>query len=304
MIESNNAFYLFQTRMNEIIIYCDSIPHSHAKKITTIDRLKNFKEVETYSGDMTKHSRRRMKRTIECLYMITKRQRVYNRAINKFTWFRLSHLTLTLSSAQENITDREINKQVLQPFLRDCKRKLGMKEYVWKAEKQKNGNIHYHIISDLFGDIPLIRKFWNNHQNTLKLIDKFDSIHGHNNPNSIDIHYVKTDTALVKYLMKYLGKNEKKDLVIDGKVWDCSSLLKKFKYYSTDLSGSEMTELTNSLKTIQHRQYNSDYFSILQFPNSNYIKSMPAPLQLQHTTQYNDLLNINSSTGIQPNINF
>ena len=201
-------------------------------------------------------------------------------------------------------SDKVINKDVLQPFLRDCKRKFGMSNYVWKAEKQLNNNVHYHIISDMFIDIQLLRKVWNNHQNTLGLIDQFTLKHGHNNPNSTDIHYVKSDKAITRYLMKYLAKNERKDLKIEGKVWDCSKLLKGFKYHSTDLSSKEFTQLEKTLDSIEHKRFDSDYFSILQFANSNYIDSMPPTLRNQHLQQYLEIATLNNKSGISPNLNF
>ena len=250
----------------------------------------NFKQAKPYSGDITTHARRRLKRAIECLYMITPTVKVFNRSLGRQTKFRLSHLTLTLSAKQGTRSDKEINKFILQPFMRDCKRKLGMKNYVWKAETQENGNIHYHIISDLYCDYNIVRKYWNNHQNTFRFIDDFKAVHGHDNPNSTDIHYVKNDGQLAAYLMKYIAKNNTKERKIEGKVWDCSAKLKQFKYFATNLSIEEDKVFAEALDKIQHEQYNQDYFSIIKFKDSNYIKLMPEVMKQQYIDQFRKIL--------------
>ena len=286
----NNFSYLFQTRLNEVIVYYDYVPPVRVWGSWDKPKMDNFKQAKPYSGDITTHARRRLKRAIECLYMITPTVKVFNRSLGRQTKFRLSHLTLTLSAKQGTRSDKEINKFILQPFMRDCKRKLGMKNYVWKAETQANGNIHYHIISDLYCDYNIVRKFWNNHQNTFRFIDDFKAVHGHDNPNSTDIHYVKNDGQLAAYLMKYIAKNNTKERKIEGKVWDCSAKLKQFKYFATNLSIEEDKVFAEALDQIQHEQYNQDYFSIIKFKDSNYIKLMPEVMKQQYIDQFRKIL--------------
>ena len=286
----NNFSYLFQTRLNEVIVYYDYVPPVRVWGSWDKPKMDNFKKTKPYSGDITTHARRRLKRAIECLYMITPTVKVFNRSLGRQTKFRLSHLTLTLSAKQGTRSDKEINKFILQPFMRDCKRKLGMKNYVWKAETQENGNIHYHIISDLYCDYNIVRKYWNNHQNTFRFIDDFKAVHGHDNPNSTDIHYVKNDGQLAAYLMKYIAKNNTKERKIEGKVWDCSAKLKQFKYFATNLSIEEDKVFAEALDKIQHEQYNQDYFSIIKFKDSNYIKLMPEVMKQQYIDQFRKIL--------------
>ena len=286
----NNFSYLFQSRLNEVIVYYDYVPPVRVWGSWDKPKMDNFKQAKPYSGDITTHARRRLKRAIECLYMITPTVKVFNRSLGRQTKFRLSHLTLTLSAKQGTRSDKEINKFILQPFMRDCKRKLGMKNYVWKAETQENGNIHYHIISDLYCDYNIVRKFWNNHQNTFRFIDDFKAVHGHDNPNSTDIHYVKNDGQLAAYLMKYIAKNNTKERKIEGKVWDCSAKLKQFKYFATNLSIEEDKVFAEALDQIQHEQYNQDYFSIIKFKDSNYIKLMPEVMKQQYIDQFRKIL--------------
>ena len=71
----------------------------------------------------------------------------------------ISFITLTLPADQVH-DDSFITREILGTFLDRC-RKLGIfKNYVWRAEKQQNGNIHYHILSDSFASFSTIKKMW------------------------------------------------------------------------------------------------------------------------------------------------
>ena len=69
--------------------------------------------------------------------------------------FKLNLITLTLPSKQNEHSDNEIKHRALNNFFTQLRTKHNLVNYVWKAEKQKNGNIHFHIITDKFFDIDL-----------------------------------------------------------------------------------------------------------------------------------------------------
>lgn len=78
---------------------------------------------------------------------------------NSFTWsFRLAFHTLTLP--EQNHSDAFIKEHMLQPYLYWLQRMWNC-SYVWKAETQINGNIHFHITVDQYvPKLKMIRK-WN-----------------------------------------------------------------------------------------------------------------------------------------------
>lgn len=208
----------------------------------------------TYQGEITPHSRRRLSKAIQLLTDITEPRWLINPITQKRQKFTLAFWTLTLSSGQNLISDSDIKKQLLEPFLRRM-RKTGLKNYIWKAELQKNGNIHFHILTDLFLPYTVIRDCWNNCQNKLHFIDGFQKIHGHRDPNSTDVKSVKSIAGLAPYLAKYFIKpiektKQQKLAPVDeparkGKVWDCSLNLKtKNDHYDF---------LTDNLYTLLHR---------------------------------------------------
>jgi hypothetical protein len=128
--------------------------------------------------------------------------------------------------------------------------------YIWKAELQKRGQLHYHITTDRFVGYEEIRAKWNELQYKAGYLESFHRKFGHYNPNGTDVHAVYKETKdIVGYLKKkimseykkrdYQAKKEQrnenkaiiseytKDLqnkkTIGGKVWDCSLNLKQSK---------------------------------------------------------------------------
>ena len=50
-----------------------------------------------------------------------------------------------------------------------------MTDYVWKAELQKNQNIHFHLTTNIFIHHATIRTLWNNCINRLGYISEYQS---------------------------------------------------------------------------------------------------------------------------------
>lgn len=136
------------------------------------------------------------------------------------TNYKLIFITLTLSATQIH-SDAIIKKQLLQPFIRLLRNKWNIQNYLWKAEAQDNGNIHFHITTDRFIHWEEIRNTWNTIQETLT--DKegkgYISRSKSTNPNSTDVHAVYKVKNLASYLCKYISKKDivksKKNVVTD-----------------------------------------------------------------------------------------
>lgn len=74
----------------------------------------------------------------------------------------LTFVTLTLPSSQDH-KDEFIKRFIFWPWLEIIRRYYGVQEYIWRAEKQANGNIHFHILIDKFIKHELVRYHWNYH---------------------------------------------------------------------------------------------------------------------------------------------
>ncbi len=138
---------------------------------------------------------------------------------------KLSLITLTLSASQKN-DDKEIKRNLLNRFIIEMQRKKQIINYLWKAEYQKNGNIHFHIVVDKFIEWQWIRSTWNNIQKVNGYLDEYYEKFQNYDPNSTDIHACKNVKNVRKYICKYLTKKgEERENA--GRVWGCSDSVRE-----------------------------------------------------------------------------
>ena len=190
-------------------------------------------------GIISPKAARRIQAAIKWLLFFSKTKRAYNRDTRRWVKYRISLITITLSSPQRH-TDQTIKSRLFNQLLTELREQNGMLHYVWRAEKQQNGNIHFHLLTNIFINAVTLRKKWNRIQNKLGYVDTYTDrmnaeIHtfadycnhfgnqadtatlrrryivgqssGWRDPNSTDIHSVRKVRDLTRYLCKYLCKN-------------------------------------------------------------------------------------------------
>lgn len=256
----------------------------------------------TYKGEITIHSRRRLSRVLQLLLEITEQKWIINPITKKRFKFRLAFQTLTLSAPQEFLTDSDIKKLLLEPYLRRMRTK-GMRNYVWKAERQQNGNIHFHIITDTFVPYSIIRNEWNNVQNRRGFIDRFKAKWGHDDPNSTDVKSVSSERETLAYLLKYMMKNDKeaKQLPLSpveakkraGKVWDCSKNLKIKNETATFLDNQLFSHLEQLTDYGDVRKLEEEFYKLYFFDSTNRVKLIPE----KYRQSYQDYLKLVKSSA-------
>jgi hypothetical protein len=190
---------------------------------------------------------------------ISEEKEVYNPKIGGTYKFKLNFITLTLPSAQEPGTDRELKRGPLKVWIQKMKRHFGMHDYVWKAEVQENGNLHFHITTNVYIPWQDIRDTWNECLEGTGMIDRFEAKFGHRNPNSTDVHSVRKVKNLAAYMVKYMAKKNEGRRNIEGKVWGCSKNLTGTDRAETlidsetaDLIRDITTQLPDSVKESEH----------------------------------------------------
>lgn len=209
----------------------------------------------------------RLKNAIGWELVFADKKHVYSKAgrLNKKTgkvqhhfYFKLAFLTLTLSDRQKH-SDDYIKEHMLQPFLYWLSRYYNC-SYVWKAESQLNGNIHFHLTVDTFIPWKSVRAKWN------KLLSKhgYCSVmqDGSNDKGdaAISIKSVLKESECAKDIGGYMSK---KDLPKD-------ILLKAFKYLvESDFEIHDDT--VKAYKWIKKtKQLPADKNEILQVVRSSY----------------------------------
>lgn len=225
---------------------------------------------KAYSGILSEAAIKRMRKAIQIMVASAKWKTAYHRDTGKKFRWKINFITLTLSSAQGEFSDTEVMQKCFQPMLRIFREKFGVVSYVWRAERQENGNIHYHIMADTWCNWRYVRTYWNRCQNKLGFIDSFAAVHGHRDPNSTDIHSVKAIRNLAAYMAKYMAKNAPKEKrlwendspaenVITGKVWDCSMNLKTAKFPSLVIDGEVFKAVNLSFETFNTKILDADF---------------------------------------------
>lgn len=231
------------------------------RKAFPVASLANLK-VSKSSVNLSSASKKNIRDSIFSMYQLSRPRTV--KAVNgKFIYnFRQSFVTLTLPSTQVH-SDVEI-KKALNHFLTNIRRTFKIENYVWKAELQKNENIHFHLSFDKYIHYQAIRYYWLLAIKSLGYVkaysEKFRAMSisqyaeyrkksilevkdayaqgvrsNWESPNCVDVSAVTTASSVSNYLSKYFAKSEdtnidKERIKAFGKVWARSSSLSRLKY--------------------------------------------------------------------------
>jgi len=139
--------------------------------------------------------------------------------------FYLNMITLTLPAPQGSITDKEVKKYCLDRFLTMIRRRKGCSHYVWRAESQSNGNIHFHIITNTYIHYEEVQKFWNTVLYSTPFMQYFYSKFNHYNPPTTHIKSLRNKEKAIDYIVKYVKKEKEGYRMIEGRKYGCSQSL-------------------------------------------------------------------------------
>lgn len=201
-----------------------------------IEKKKKLQDEETYTGKLSNGAKKRMSRAISLLIQASTKRKVYNPLKRKYYDHQLSFITLTIPSQEHIVTLSQGYRDMLKPYLtffRDTKK---INTYVWKAEIQMRGQIHYHITTPSWIHKDVIRNKWNYLLNKADLMGEYKLKYKNNNPPSTRIDKVWNMLDIQHYMTKEFLKNVQNNHKEGGKLWDCSTNLKGTKYYSIDVT--------------------------------------------------------------------
>ena len=188
---------------------------------------------------------------------------IENQTTKKLYKFKVNFITLTLSGKQRGVSDEEIKKKMLAPWIRNMRNVYGLRSYVWRAERQKNKNLHFHLTTDTYIDYAAIRDAWNLQQSKFHFIDEFRAQNKTEFPNSTDVKSVTNIQDLARYLVKYMAKSEKESQTIEGKVWDCSKNLKLKDRVVFEMLAEDFETLGRIQKEMPDRVKSNDHCTII-----------------------------------------
>ncbi|MEY2830892.1 MAG: hypothetical protein RLZZ574_150 [Cyanobacteriota bacterium] len=182
-------------------------------------------------------------------------------------------ITLTLSSTQIHC-DLILKRELLNHFIIDCSRNYGLVDYIWKAEIQKNGNLHFHLLTPNFIPHEELRANWNKIQDKLGYVQRSLNFKENKNPNSTDIHSLKKIKDVIAYTGKYMSKDGT-GRPICGKSWGCSDRIQKLLPYRLYM-GADVTEwYWEQVNSIDSKIYNHEWHSTAKLKVAPNLNSLP-----------------------------
>jgi hypothetical protein len=203
----------------------------------------NFKE-KGHKNKISKSAGKKISKALDYLIYCAKDKIIPEGYRGAGLHYKIGFVTLTMCSKQIH-SDATIIREVLEPLLNYLRKHYKMKSYIWRAEKQKNGNLHFHLVTDVFLPWLELRNAWNKYQQNLGYVTRYAALQKEwhktgfqvrkkllkywsaesqfkayckgqeedwNNPNSADIHSIKKVKNVKKYICKYLSKNAKTEI--------------------------------------------------------------------------------------------
>lgn len=229
----------------------------HRKNKNSLNNLTNNKP----NPNLSINAKKRIRTAVNWLFALSENKTVINPKTQKTYNFKINFITLTLSDKQVH-SDCYIKKNMLNRFLEKIRYQYNLKSYLWKAESQQNGNIHFHITTNLYIPYNKIRDTWNQIQDKNGYLNKFFQKHGHKNPNSTDVHAVKKIKNLAAYMASYLTKNPTYRQ-IQGRQWYLSANLSKIAGHEEIIDNPVSSEIENLQKLKNTKAFHYDYSSVI-----------------------------------------
>lgn len=264
--------------------YRDSMARSRPEQFTD----------NSHHGQVSKIAKRKITRALDYLVYLSQPKKLPHTLHGKGLSFRLNFITLTLSSEQIH-TDHEIMSRVFRPFLMALNRNWKVHNYVWRAERQASGGIHYHIVTDRFIPWNELRNVWNRCQQNLGYVTRYrenqvlwheqgfrcreelvaqwprskqikayreGQLHDWQSPNSTDVHSLKLINNVKAYFIKYMTKSGQSSNIV-GHLWGCSAQLSRISGAQVDIYNKIDQDLDKIHNDRSIKTFTSDFFTII-----------------------------------------
>lgn len=224
------------------LVSCPEFSFSNKYKSHSFNENKKNLRNNSHNSQLSIKAIKNIKNAVNWLVFSASDKRVYSKKEKKEFKFKVAFITLTLPDSKNPITPADFQKKLLNPFLVYVRKYNNLKNYVWKMEYQKNGKLHCHITIDIFIHYADIRRCWNRLLEKNNYLNEFIAEHGHNNPNSTDIHSVHKIKNIAGYISKYLAKPLGEGKTFKGRIWGCSYDLSRANKLAVHIPSPECAE--------------------------------------------------------------
>lgn len=209
-----------------------------------------------HEGEVSRNACAKIRNAVLWLEASAKWKWCYSKQSDK--WFRWKLNFIHLTVPYQGTKSDKFVKKILNRFFLYAYRKTGMKSYIWKAEPQQRGDIHFHITSDCFIWKKTLQNIWNG------CLRYYGLIGTHADPPSTRVHPTHNIVNMANYLIKYMTKNDKDKRIIEGRLWGCSRNLSQAKTFHVTVNDNQINAERYELKK---QSYRVDYYDWLSVYN-------------------------------------
>ncbi len=179
----------------------------------------------THKGKLSLKAISKLRNAVNWLVESAMWKPLYWKEENKWIYFKVNFITLTIPQQKDEDINGEQLQKLLHTFLIYARKYFYLHNYVWKVERGRLGKIHIHLTTDTFIHWRKLRDSWNRILMKEGLSDEYFATHGHYDPNSTDVHSVKSIKNLAGYLCKYMSKETGMNETYKNRLWGCNQML-------------------------------------------------------------------------------
>lgn len=206
--------------------------------------LQNQDEQKGYNGEISKRTKAKIQTLMQNWLLAGKvadkngyKQKKGNTKITA------TFCTVTLPKAQAH-TDQELRRRALNGLLQALKRYVGMKNYIYVSELQKNGNIHFHIIIDIKLNKWKLRNLWRKQMYLLGYLDTYAKHEAGQKYIATQADQINDVTKVGKYISKYMAKTNsvvQQGKKLEGRLWGMSDGVREYQGVVMDWKEAKQT---------------------------------------------------------------
>lgn len=206
--------------------------------------LQNQDEQKGYNGEISKRTKAKIQTLMQNWLLAGKvadkngyKQKKGNTKITA------TFCTVTLPKAQAH-TDQELRRRALNGLLQALKRYVGMKNYIYVSELQKNGNIHFHIIIDIKLNKWKLRNLWRKQMYLLGYLDTYAKHEAGQKYIATQADQINDVTKVGKYISKYMAKTNsvvQQGKKLEGRLWGMSDGVREYQGLVMDWKEAKQT---------------------------------------------------------------
>lgn len=235
-----------------------------------------------HNFSLSDNAHRTLKRKINWLFYMAKSKQIKTYNGKAIFNFKVAFVTLTLPATQKTST-KDITSTLFNQFLTEVRQRTKMENYVWRLEFQKNGNVHYHLVTDTYLDYFFLLPIWNRLLSKAGYIQEYSAKHknmslaqynqAYNNqgktpfetmakryalgcknkweqPNTIDVKSVISKKSIANYISKYFSKNPDGGSICN--VLDNEENSKSLRLWFCSRSLSKLESITDYCEAVKY----------------------------------------------------